>query len=252
MVFNKNISGYINEDEFVNVLNNKKICELDPMFQDFISNLFKDYNLKDIDKIKCYKNPKREKADFIIDINNIQKRISLKKGVKNSVHVEPIWTFINFLKDNNIPETIINLYLNFHYADGTIDGSGNNRISSEEYREKHQDEINLINAYFNKPDLLENCTKRFILGLPKFKEIDAIILGVTNDFIWMNKKEIINSILRKRDNTFTGVHFGPLFCQPQNRCLNRNPKYEYARKFVQIKWYHLSDDIIEENNNRYL
>ena len=252
MVFNKNIDGYTNEYEFIDILNDKEIKTINPLFQEFVKDLYKDYKINDSDKIKCYKNEKREKADFIIEINHVKKRISLKKGVKNSVHVEPIWTFTNFLKNNNIPEDIIKLYLKFHYANGTIDGRRKNRMSSEEYKKLYQDEINLINKYFNDTILLEKCVKRFILGLPENNEIDMIIFGVTDDFIWMTKKEIIRSVLKKRDNIFTGVHFGPLFCQPQNRCLNRNKKYEFARNYIQIKWYHLSDDIIEELNNRYI
>lgn len=252
MVFNKNIDGYTNEEEFVKMLNDKKVENLNPLFQEFIKDLYKAYVIHDNDITKCYKNEKREKADFIIEINNIQKRISLKKGVKNSVHVEPVWTFTKFLKNNKVPDNIIKLYLKFHYADGTIDGSGKQRMDSEEYKKRFQVEIDLINKFFNNPILLKKCCQRFVLGLPKSKEIDAIVFGVIDDFIWMNKNEIINSVLRKRNNNFTGIHFGPLFCQPQNRCINKNPKYEFARNYTQIKWYHLSDDIIEELNNRYL
>ena len=35
-----------------------------------------------------------------------------------------------------------------------------------------------------------------------------------------------------------------------NRCLNYNQKYEYARHYIQIKWYHLSDAIIEIMSER--
>lgn len=48
----------------------------------------------------------------------------------------------------------------------------------------------------------------------------------------------------------TGIHFGPLFYQPMNRCLNYNEKYEHTRHKIQIKWYHLSDAIVEAMNER--
>lgn len=35
-----------------------------------------------------------------------------------------------------------------------------------------------------------------------------------------------------------------------DRCLNHNPKLEKYRYFVQIKWYNLADDIIENMNNK--
>ena len=55
------------------------------------------------------------------------------------------------------------------------------------------------------------------------KNIDAIIFGTKNDFLWIKKEEII---LSKKDVYSTGVHFGPLSIQPMDRCLNHNEKYE--------------------------
>ena len=67
---------------------------------------------------------------------------------------------------------------------------------------------------------------------------------------WRNNR----SFIKKRFNYSTGIHFSNLFVQSQNRCLNFNPKYEKARYNVQIKWYSLFDDIIEnlyyKNNER--
>ena len=50
----------------------------------------------------------------------------------------------------------------------------------------------------------------------------------------------------------TAVHFGPMTIQPKNRCLNYNYKYEKDRYCIQIKWYNLFDDIIENMNNKII
>ena len=47
-----------------------------------------------------------------------------------------------------------------------------------------------------------------------------------NDFIFISAKDIIKVIESKRDVSMTGVHFGPLACQPMTRNLNYNPLYE--------------------------
>ena len=40
--------------------------------------------------------------------------------------------------------------------------------------------------------------------------------------------------------------------QPKNRCLNYNTKYKKDRYCIQIKWYNLFDDIIENMNNKVI
>ena len=79
--------------------------------------------------------------------------------------------------------------------------------------------------------------------------MDAIICGEVDDFIWITKEDIYKVILSKKDVYSSAVHFGPMTCQPLTRCLNYNPKYEKDRFNVQIKWYNLFDDIIENMNN---
>lgn len=82
--------------------------------------------------------------------------------------------------------------------------------------------------------------------------IDALIYGEVDDFIWVTKDDIKNIILSKKTLYSSAVHFGPITCQPKNRCLNYNPKYEKDRFCVQLKWYSLFDNIIENLNNRVI
>lgn len=234
MVFNKDISGINNEIEFVNYLNNKKIFELNPMFYSFIKDLFIDLNNEYI--ITCWKNTKPQKTDIFICINNTTKNISIKKGIKNSVHVERISDFVHFLIENNIDREIIIKYLKYQYADGTTNGTGKIRLSATEYKKSNQNKIDLINKHFNKKDIIENAINRFILkGKNSDEEIDAIIYGVVEDFILIKSKDIKKTIISKKDEYSTGVHFSSLTIQPMNRCLNKNIKYNSKRFCVQVK-----------------
>lgn len=249
--FNKSINGFQNELEIKRELDNKTIKELNPMYRSFIEDLFS--NINDSDLINCIIDDSNKKHDIVISIKNEKRYISIKKGIKNSVHVEGISSFIHFLIQNHVKRNVVIEYLKYHYADGSTNGTGINRLSAEEYKKENQEKIDMINAEINNKDLLIKVIDRFILkGNISDKSIDAILFGVNDDFIWIKKEDIIKVILSKKDLYSSAVHFGPLTIQPLDRCLNYNPKYDKRRFCVQVKWYNLADDIIEFMNNRYM
>lgn len=220
------------------------------MFRKLIDELYGPMDEETI--IKAWLNKLPQKTDFFIKINNKMKGISVKKGIKNSVHVEGITNFIHFLITNGVPRDIIISYLQYHYADGTNNGKGNNRLSIEEYKKTHQKEIDRINQIINDEKILKKAIERFVIkGNNSNYYIDAIIYGEVDDFIWLLTDDINKVILSKKDEYSTSVHFGPLTCQPKNRCLNYNPKFEKDRFCVQLKWYNLNDNIIEFMNEKY-
>ncbi len=245
------INGIDNEVKFVEYLNGKSVSELNPMFRNFIDEVFNCPSDKLI--IKCMKNKYKQKSDIFIKINNVIKGISIKKGMKNSVHVERITDFIHFLIENNVSREVVIEYLKYHYADGTTNGKGLNRLSTEDYRKNNQNKIDKINDVLNDEKLLRKAITRFVTkGKNSNYDISAIIYGEVDDFIWITKEDIINVILSKKDDYSSAVHFGPLICQPKNRCLNYNNKYEQDRFCIQIKWYSLFDDIIYSMNKKCL
>ena len=248
MPFNSLRNGFQNEDDFIIKLNNRKVSDLDYNFQLFIEDIFGfiDYN----NKIVCYKNKSKQKYDIFIKIGDVIKRVSIKKGVKNSVHAEPISEFIHFLIENKMPRYMIINLLKYHYADGSINGTGKNRISIDDYKIDHQNEIDEINEFFSSEDFLKRIIDRFIIrGRNSYKCVDVILYGVPNDFIWIKNDDIYKILLKKRHGYSTSLHFSSLTYQPLNRCLNYNSKYENGRFIVQIKWYNLCDDIIENMND---
>lgn len=243
-----NINGFDNEYEFVKYLNGKRIMRLNPMFEELIKYLFS--NARGDSIIKSWRNHYKQKTDVFIKVNGIMKGISIKKGMKNSVHTEYLVDFISFLKENNVSKRIIDSYLKYHYADGSIDGSGAKRMSVDEYKVDNQCSIDEINEIFNQKEILLKAIDRFVIkGTNSNYYIDALICGEVNDFIWITKEDIIKVIMAKKDVYSTAVHFGPMTVQPKNRCLNYNSKYEKDRHCIQIKWYNLFDDIIEIMNN---
>lgn len=244
----KKIDGKQNELEFVKYLNNKKIKEVNLLFYDLIKSIFCD--VSDEDYIKSYLNSQPQKADFFIKINGVIKRISLKVGDKNSVHVDPISEFVHFLIENKVEREIVIAFLKYHYADGTTNGSGDKRLTIADYKKEHQEEIDKINISLNNDDLIEKAISRFLIrGRNSNDDIDALVYGTTDDFLWLSKNEIKEIVINKKDDYSTGVHIGPLSIQPQSRNLKFSPQLEHYRFCVQIKWFNLCDHIIEYKNN---
>ncbi|MDD3453515.1 MAG: hypothetical protein PHN42_04535 [Bacilli bacterium] len=244
MVFNKNINGYENEKEFTKYFNNKNINEFDIETVSFLETVFN--NKLSNELVKCWRVPGFSKVDIKIKINDVIKNISIKKGIKNEVHTETIKNFIEFLSKMKIKKDDINQIKKYLYADGTINNTGEKRQSIIEYKINNQEAIDALNEKLNTKYIINKIINRFIIkGRISNLKIDAIIYGVTDDFLWITKNEIKKIIISKMNDYSTALHFGPLTIQSWDRNLKRNPKYEYRREYVQLKWYNISDDIIE-------
>ena len=244
MVFNKEITGYENEEEFATYLNGKQVGRVYPNFLELLNKLYGylDYD----DYIECWVNKSKRKADIYIKINGYVRGISIKKGVKNSVHNESIGTLVSFFRKLGIDEDIIKKFLYYQYADGTINGTGKTRISSSLYREKHQKDIDEINKVLNDEKYINAFVNRFVLqGNKSEYEVDAVIYGVVEDFIFITKEEVYYIMRKHLKDEISSLHVSLLTLQPMARNLNYNPKYEACRNQVQVKWYNISDNIIE-------
>lgn len=239
-----NCNGFENEYHFVLEMRYKKFGEIRYSLQLFLIDIFGP--IEEETTVICWKNDMPQKFDILIKVHDITKRISLKKGVKNSVHAEPIFELIHFFIENKMPVKLVNMFLKYHYADGTTNGSGIDQISIDDYKKKNVSDINEINDFINNEDFLNKCIDRFIIkGRNSNQEIDAIIHGTVDDFIWLKKEHIYKIITQKKDEYSSSVHFGPLTYQAMTRCINKNDKYYSKRYISQVKWYNLFDDIIE-------
>jgi len=239
------MNGYQNEINFINYLNKKTYQETNLLIQELLIELFPTINKTDI--INAYKYGRHAKVDIVIEVNGIKKGISIKEGTRNSVHVESINMFIRFLEKLGFKET--DKLLRYLYSDNTNDNTGIIRQSASEYKETHSDDILLINNSLKliKKDLIT----RFLIKTDiNYKvTVDAFIEGQPFDFIWATEKEIINYLINYEPHSF-GVHISSLFIQNWNKNIKKNPKYEYCRNYIQVKWYGMFDDLIKIMCNR--
>lgn len=238
--------GYQNEFLFVLEFNNKKVKELNPLLREVIDDLFPNTNEENV--IKSWRNHiNNQKGDILVKINDQIRLISIKKGSRNSVHLENIEAFKILLKESGIKDKNIYNYELFHYG---VDKFNYKKIlTSSEFCKKNKRKIKKLNESLKKIDI-NKIIDRFILrGNNSNYRVDGLIHGTPNDFLWINKKAVYEIIKNSLDKESSTVHIGSLYIQPLNRCINNNKKYAWCRDYVQIKWYSLYDDIIKYKND---
>ncbi|MBQ3474731.1 MAG: hypothetical protein IJH20_00955 [Bacilli bacterium] len=243
--------GYQNEYDFVELFNNKNLDELDNNSKIFLRDIFGEI-IDSKEKIIAWKNKVVQKADIFIKYKGYIKRISLKCGNSNSIHHEQIQEFNMYLKKLEIPYKYINIYNNYHYGylrnnDGFIDFS--NHVSSEEYKKMYQKDIDLFNKEINKTKIIMDMVDRFIIrGKNSEYDIDALICGKIDDYVWIKKYEIYDLILFKRNYKHTSPHISCLTIGPKKRNLNGNSKNWKEKYIVCVRWNFIRESIIEFKN----
>ena len=233
------ISGFKNENLLVLALNNKHYCDLNINLKNVIN-----YSFKNKDGvIKCIKRAGQNKSDLIINIDKETHSYSIKKGSGNSVHQEPVGSFISFLeKEYDLPGNIKKNLLFFIWGDGTMDGSGDKdkRINARKFKNKHPKKIKEIQEYFNS--IKKNLIKRFL--------VDGAVSSTPNDFFYYGNVDsgiccLANHVLNwVESNSSNGViHVGRLSFQAWNRNINGGILSEHKRGVIQLKWGTIENDL---------
>ena len=239
--------GYQNEFDFVLLFNDKYLHELDDNSQTFLKELFKDV-IDNTEKIKSWKNKMIQKTDIFIKYKNHIKNISLKCGHNNSIHNEQIQEFKRYLEKIGIPYNIIDKYMGYHYGykkdeNGKTDFSI--RLSSDEYKELYQNEIDIFNQNINKTKIIVDMIDRFIIrGKNSDYDIDALICGTIDDYVWILKYDIYDLILSKKSMFFTSPHIACITLGPKKRNLTETSKNNKDRYLLCARWNFIKEDII--------
>lgn len=244
--------GYQNEEDFVELFNNKYLNELDNNSQKFLKELFGEIIDGD-ELIKSWKNKMVQKTDIFIKYKSHIKNISLKCGNSNSMHHEQIQEFKRYLEKLEIPYKIIDKYMSYHYGYGRDDDGKINfsrLLSSEEYKKHYQDEIDIFNKSINRTRIIVDMIDRFIVrGRNSDYDIDALVCGTIDDYVWLLKHDIYDLILSKRCVDFTSPHVACMTIGPKKRNLDGNSRNAKDRYIVCIRWNFIRDDIIGFRDN---
>ena len=243
--------GYQNEFDFVELFINKYLKELDNNSQKFLIELFGEI-IDNTEKIKSWKNKMVQKTDIFIKYKNHIKNISLKCGRDNSIHHEQVQEFKRYLGNIGIPYKIIDKYMSYHYGYKKDENGLNDYskiLSSEEYKKLYQNEIDIFNKTINKTRIIVDMIDRFIIrGRNSDYDIDALVCGKVDDYVWILKYDIYDLILSKKSMFFTSPHIACLTLGPKKRNLDGNSKNIKDRYLVCARWNFIKKDIIEFKN----
>lgn len=234
--------GYKNECDFADSINNKRYCDLCDNMKEFIKFIFND--IKDDDVLECKRYCSYDKADVYIKLNNVIKNISIKSGLRVSVHAEKIDSFVKYLKTMNIKEDIIKYLLLYHYGDFTLNGTGSVRVPAKELKEKYEREIKIFNKYVNYKNIIKKVIIRCLFeGTTKKNIVDYIYYGYVPNGIYASKEEVIDYLCNNRAPEIIAPHFSYLIYQNWNRNITYNPKLESHRYYCQFKWPSIEEDL---------
>ncbi len=245
--------GYQNEYDFVELFNGKYIDELDNNSQNFLKDLFGN-EIDDTEIIKAWKNKMNQKADIFIKYKNYIKNVSLKCGKSNSVHHETIQDFRRYLEKLQIPYKVIEKYVSYHYGykrneEGKIDYS--RVLSADEYKVLYQKELDVFNESINKTRIIVDMIDSFIIrGRNSDYDIDVLICGTIENYVWIMKYDLYDLILSKRSLEFTSPHAACLTIGPKKRNLDGNSNNRKDRYLVCIRWNFIREDIIYFKESR--
>ena len=241
------IDGFKNEQIFISNINGRPFKIQNLLLQDLLKELYP--KIKDDDIVYAYKYGKYAKTDMVLEVNGKKKGISIKKGIKNSVHLEHVNKFLN--KYWYLPSKFKYEFLKYIYADGTTNNSGIKRLSAKEHIENNYENVYYLKEKLNKMKF-KLLIRFLIIADIKYKiPVDAFIHGEYEDFIWATAEEVLEHLMNKELNLKeNGLSVSNLYIQSWNKNIIRNPKYEYCRHYFQVKWYNMPDDIIEIMNKR--
>ena len=245
--------GYQNEYDFVNLFNGKYLYELDSNSQLFLKDLF-DENIDNEEKIRSWKNKINQKADIFVKYKNYIKSISLKCGNSNSIHSEPIQEFRRYLEKLGIPYKVIDKYVSYHYGylkDENYDTNFSISLSSEEYKKLYQSEIDIFNAYINKTRIIVDMIDRFIIrGRNSDYDIDALVSGTIDDYVWIMKYDLYDLILSDRRKDITSPHTACMTIGPKGRNVNGQLERKEDRYRVVVRWNYINESIKKFNKSK--
>ena len=236
--------GYLHEDEMIEFLNNKKISSLSNNLRKFIIELF---GVVDPDKmVYCEYAIEYTKPDFVVTYDGKKKYVSMKSGNAEVVHHEKIETFLSFLRALGVSEETIKTILLHQYGDGTIDGTGKERIPIDELKYNLRFQIEEANKELNDVDVIKAVTDRVLFqGVNnEVPAADAIYHGTFEYGVTVNKKQIMKYIIKKalRWHYYNSLHIGPFFIRPHARYIGTEIKNPKSRSMIDLHWPRLSVD----------
>lgn len=194
-----------------------------------------------------------QKADIFIKYKNYVKSVSLKCGRSNSIHAEGLQYFKLYLEKLGIPYKIVDKYIDYHYGymrDENGKKDFNRQLNSWEYKELYQSEIDEFNNYINRTKIIVDMIDRFLIrGRNSEYDIDALICGTIDDYVWVLKYDLYDLILSNKRCDLTSPHAACMTIGPRKRNIDGDSKNKEDRYIVCVRWNYIRENIIEYKQN---
>ena len=236
--------GTQKELEMVMNLDGKKVGELSNNLRTFMQALFGILDNEEI--VHCSKIEEFIKPDFVVTYKENKKYVSMKSGRAETIHQENIKTFILFLRSLGISKRTQQTILLYQYGDGTLDGSGKERMDYNKLRLVLEERIQEANEELNSSKeiimkVMERCL--FVGNLENAIPIDCVYFGDYRFGVTATVNQMRKYITRKSFHWMKNLHIGPIQLRPHARYINKDIKHPEAREKLECYWANFSSDI---------
>ena len=243
MRMHQNIGRY-KEEEFVRAINGKKVEDLSHNLKHMMREIYGFFEPEEIVSAGLVEN--FQKPDFYIEYKGDRKYISLKSGRATTVGEEQLKSFVLYLRGKGISKESQKTILYNHFSDGTMDGSGKERIDYITFKASLNDKIKLLNEELNrdKKFVIDFVVRHVFKGtVETYQEADYIYFGDVNYGVVCSKAQVIKHLYRRDWSFMDNPHIGPLQFKAHARYVGKEIKYEHKRWMVDIWWANLGPDM---------
>lgn len=240
MRYNK---GNQNEEDLIKAIGGKEFEEFGNNLKNMLRIMFEDIDDSVFTAEPC---DPAGKPDIKVTYHGVSKYVSVKSGGAIQIHAEKIRHFILFLRSKGISKATQRTILLYQYGDGSMDGTGKDRLTYEEIIPKMRDEVNAANLELNKDkDFIAEFVHHIIFegnstSLPK---ADYIYFGTPEYGLLCSANQIDKHVRRKCYTYIKSPHIGPVIFGPRARYVNYNSVSEEQRDWVGFKWCRLEADM---------
>lgn len=238
------INGYLVEDQIVEELDGIRFKKLSNNMKTMITDMFG--VVKPNEKVRCEKTSDYIKPDIKVTVNKVSKYVSIKSGRATIMHMGTIKDAVLFFRSLGMKKEFQKLLLLYHYGDGTMDGSGEDRWDYHETYDKYKEQIKAFNDEINAdPEFVKQTIERFIFqGVNSdAPSADFIYDGDAEYGLVISKLQVLKHLTRKTWNFYENLHIGPLLIRPHAKYAHKPVKSEKLREKVEFYWANFSEDV---------
>lgn len=242
--------GLNNEKKIIEYLKGKKFESLSSKWQEHIKNMFPTITSESVIMARSYPD-NFSKPDIIIEVDGIEKYISIKTGKSPSVHHESYCSFRRFLERLHVSHRTLEIIRFFHYGESRKIKSITHPLTCEELKEKYSAYFLQASKELDKDYIINAViTRTIIRGTGHGRDIDFLYYGDLEHGKLLSVEDIKAIVLNNRQHGKTSIHFGDLAYMPNSRKVGSRD-----RNHVRIKWtilcflYYCSDADVERMKN---